>query len=137
MPWRQLKRIFYIFAIFILIIAIILTYINLYLAIPFYGVELIVLGYALYITALKSSYYEELIISDDEIIYSDIRRKKINKKKFVREWTFFGYKKQTRTQPSEISIYEKGKKIIVGQRINESDRKKLFGLLKSLRIRVV
>ena len=137
MPWHQLKKIFYFFATFIFLIAIILTYINLYLAIPFYGIELFVLGYALYITALKSSYYEELIISDHEIVFSEVKRKKIKQKKFIREWTYFGYKKQTRTQPSELSIHDRGKKIILGQWVNEMDRKKLFHVLKSLQISVV
>ena len=56
MSWKLIKKIYIAFATFILVIAIVLSMINLYLAIPFYGVEVIFLGYALYITALKSSY---------------------------------------------------------------------------------
>ena len=56
------KKIYITFAMFILVIAVILSMINLYLAIPFYGIEVIFLGYALYITALKSSFYEEVKI---------------------------------------------------------------------------
>ena len=137
MPWPLLKKIFLFFAGFIFLIALILTYINLYLAIPFYGIELFVLGYALYITALKSSYYEELIISNDEITFSEVKRKNIKTKKFIRDWTYFGFKRATKTQPSVLSIHVKGKKIIVGQWVNEEDRKKLLTLLKTLQIRLV
>ena len=53
MPWKIIKRIYLAFALFILVIAIVLSMFNLYLAIPFYGVEVLFLGYALYISALK------------------------------------------------------------------------------------
>ena len=62
MSWKLIKKIYIAFALFVLVIAVILSMINVYLAIPFYGVEVIFLGYALYITALKSSYYEEVKI---------------------------------------------------------------------------
>ena len=43
MSWSLIKKIYLCFVILILIIAIVLSYINLYLAIPFYGVETIFL----------------------------------------------------------------------------------------------
>jgi hypothetical protein len=72
-----------------------------------------------------------------KLFFQMVKRKKIKQKKFIREWTYFGYKKQTRTQPSELSIHDRGKKIILGQWVNEMDRKKLFHVLKSLQIRLV
>ena len=137
MPWKLLKKIYLIFALFILMIAIILTIINLYLAIPFYGAEVALLGYALYITSIKSVYYEEILIDENHIKLSFVQRKNIKDYNFVRQWTYFGYQKATRTRPSEISIHHKGKKILIGQRVNEADKKELINLLKTFQIRLV
>jgi len=132
MPWYLIKRIYLAFALFILVIAIVLSMFNLYLAIPFYGVEVLFLGYALYITALKSGHYEKLIIDEHEIIISFVKGKKISRFDFIKEWSSFKFKNATKLQPSEISIASSGNKILIGQKINEDDRKALFKLLKTL-----
>jgi len=132
MPWPQLKKIYTIFACFILIIAIILSSINLYLAIPFYGVEVIFLGYALYISSLRSTYYEEVKISQFDINVSFIERKKKLEFKYVRQWTSFQYEAGTITQPLKIFIGSGKKKIYIGQKVNEDDRKKLVKIFKTI-----
>ena len=132
MPWAQLKKIYTIFACFVLIIAIILSTINLYLAIPFYGVEVIFLGYALYISSLRSTYYEEVKISQFDIDVSFIERKKKLEFKYTKEWTNFQYETETRTQPSKIFIGSGKKKIYIGQKVNEDDRKILVELFKTI-----
>ena len=132
MPWYLIKRIYLAFALFILVIAIVLSMFNLYLAIPFYGVEVLFLGYALYITALKSGHYEKLLIDEHEIIISFVKGKQISKFDFTKEWSTFKFKNATKLQPSEISISKSGNKIFIGQKINEEDRKALFKLLKTL-----
>ena len=131
MSWKLLKRIYITFALFILIIAVVLSMINLYLAIPFYGVEVIFLGYALYITALKSSYYEEIKIDKFNIIISFVNRKNIKKFNFVRQWAEFKFKPATNLAHSEISISKKGRILLIAEKVNEADRKKLFNLLKT------
>jgi uncharacterized membrane protein len=132
MPWPQLKKIYLIFACFILIIAIILSTINLYLAIPFYGVEVIFLGYALYTSSLRSTYYEEVKISQFDIDVAFIERKKKLEFKYTKQWTKFQYISETRTQPSKIFIGTGDKRIYIGQKINEDDRKKLAELFKTI-----
>ena len=131
MPWRLIKKIYLAFAIFILIIALFLSKFNVYLAIPFYGVEVLFLGYALYITALKSSYFERVTVDKHEIKVEFVNGKKVNQFNFVREWSSFSFKPSTKTQHSEITIAKSGKKIQIAQRINEKDRKVLFNLLKT------
>ena len=131
MSWKLIKRIYIAFATFILVIAIVLSMINLYLAIPFYGVEVIFLGYALYITALKSSYYEEVKIDKFNIKISFVNRKNVKNYDFVRQWAEFKFKPATNLKPSEISISKKGKILLIAERVNEADRKKLFNLLKT------
>ena len=131
MSWKLIKRIYIAFATFILVIAIVLSMINLYLAIPFYGVEVIFLGYALYITALKSSYYEEVKIDKFNIKISFVNRKNVKNYDFVRQWAEFKFKPATNLKPSEISISKKGKILVIAERVNEADRKKLFNLIKT------
>ena len=131
MSWKLIKRIYIAFATFILVIAIVLSMINLYLAIPFYGVEVIFLGYALYITALKSSYYEEVKIDKFNIKISFVNRKNVKNYDFIRQWAEFKFKPATNLKPSEISISKKGKILLIAKRVNEADREKLFNLLKT------
>jgi len=131
MSWKLIKKIYIAFAMFILVIAIVLSMVNLYLAIPFYGVEVIFLGYALYITALKSSYYEEVKIDKFNIKISFVNRKNVKNYNFVRQWAEFKFKSATNLTPSEISISKKGKILLIAKRVNEADRKKLFNLLKT------
>ena len=131
MSWKLIKKIYIAFATFILVIAIVLSMVNLYLAIPFYGVEVIFLGYALYITALKSSFYEEVKIDKFNIKISFVNRKNVKDYDFVRQWAEFKFKPATNLKPSEISISKKGKILLIAERVNEADRKKLFNLLKT------
>ena len=131
MSWSLIKKIYFSFTILILIIAIVLSYINLYLAIPFYGVETIFLGYALYITALKSTFYEKIRITPTEIEISFVQGKKIFKEKFTKEWSKFYFNPPTNLKHSEIFISKSGKKTFIGTKINEENRKKLFNLLKA------
>jgi uncharacterized membrane protein len=130
MSWSLIKKIYLCFVILILIIAIVLSYINLYLAIPFYGVETIFLGYALYITALKSTFYERIIIGPTEIEISFVQGKKISNVKFVKEWSKFYFNPPTNLKHSEIYISRSGRKTYIGTKVNEENRKKLFKLLK-------
>jgi len=130
MSWSLIKKIYLCFVILILIIAIVLSYINLYLAIPFYGVETIFLGYALYITALKSTFYEKIIIGPTEIEISFVQGKKISNVKFIKEWSKFSFNPPTNLKHSEIYISKSGKKTYIGAKVNEENRKKLFNLLK-------
>ena len=131
MSWKLIKKIYIVFAMFVLVIAVVLSMINVYLAIPFYGVEVIFLGYALYITALKSSYYEEVKINKFNIKISFVNRKNVKDYDFVRQWAEFKFKPATNLKPSQISISKKGKILLIAERVNEADRKKLFNLLKT------
>jgi len=131
MSWKLIKKIYIVFAMFVLVIAVVLSMINVYLAIPFYGVEVVFLGYALYITALKSSYYEEVKIDKFNIIVSFVNRKNVKNYDFVKQWAEFKFKPATNLKPSEISISKKGKILLIAKRVNEADRKKLFNLLKT------
>jgi uncharacterized membrane protein len=132
MPWKTLKKVYFYFGLYILLIAIFLTYINFYLAIPFYGVEFVLFGYALYISAYKSTFYEEIILKEKEIIIRFVNRKNIKEFYLVKEWTNFQYQGPTRTQPSELYFMHKGLKTLIAQRVNDQEREILKNLLKNI-----
>ena len=132
MPWSLIKKIYLFFALFVFIIAIILSMVNLYLAIPFYGIEVIFLGYALYITSLKSTYREEIFLDQVAIKISFVNGKKKKMYEFVKQWSEFKFIPATKTQPSEIYISKSGKKTYIARNVNEHDRKKLINLIKTL-----
>ena len=109
MSWKLIKKIYIAFALFVLVIAVILSMINVYLAIPFYGVEVIFLGYALYITALKSSYYEEVKIDKFNITISFVNRKNVKNYDFVRQWAEFKFKPATNLKHLRFQSQKKEK----------------------------
>jgi hypothetical protein len=65
------------------------------------------------------------------ITISFVNRKKVKKYDFVRQWTEFKFKPATNLSSSEISISKKGKILLIAERVNEVERKKLFNLLKT------
>jgi len=83
MPWRVIKKIYFFFSIFILIISLVLCYFGLYLAIPFYGIEVLLLGYALYFTCLKSTFYQIIRISSRLIEVKTVQGKKLLRKSLI------------------------------------------------------
>lgn len=132
MPWDIIKKVYLYFGCFILLIAIALTYVNLYLAIPFYGIEFLILGYALYITALKSTFYEEILISSHSIKVRFVMRKNTKEYELVRNWTNFQYEPPTRLKHSIFYFIKDGKKVYLGQRVTDDEREKLKNLIKTI-----
>lgn len=126
MPWRVIKTIYLFFFIFILIISSILFHFGLYLAIPFYGIEIFLLGYALYFTCLKSTFYQIIRISSRLIEVKTIQGKKIIKEEFNRDWSKFRLVTTYFNRPSYIVISAQGKNTRVGDFLCESERLELF-----------
>jgi uncharacterized membrane protein len=126
MPWRLIKKVYFFFFIFILIISLILSYLGLYLAIPFYGIEVLLLGYALYFTCLKSTFYQIIRISSRLIEIKTVQGKKIIKEEFNRDWSKFRLVSTYFNRPSYIVISSKGKNTRVGDFLCESERLELF-----------
>ena len=126
MPWRAIKKIYFFFSIFILIISLVLCYLGLYLAIPFYGIEVLLLGYALYFTCLKSTFYQIIRISSRLIEVKTVQGKKIIKEEFNRDWSKFRLVTTYFNRPSYIVISSQGKNTRVGDFLCESERLELF-----------
>lgn len=132
MPWNIIKRVYLIFGLFILMIAIALSYVNLYLAIPFYGIEFLILGYALYITALKSTFYEEILVDEYNIRVRFVMRKNVKEYILVKDWTNFQYEPPTNLKHSALFFIQNNKKILLGQRVTDKEREVLKNLIKKI-----
>ncbi len=126
MPWRTIKKIYSFFFIFILIITCVLFYYRLYLAIPFYGIEIFLLGYALYITCLKSTFYQIIRINARTIEIKTVQGKKIKKAVFNRDWSKFKLVSTYFNRPSFIVISSHGNETRVGDFLCENERLDLF-----------
>jgi len=126
MPWRIIKKIYFFFFIFILVISSILWYLGLYLAIPFYGIEIFLLGYALYLTCLKSRFYQVIKISARLIEIKTVQGKKIFNEEFNRDWSKFRLVTTYFNRPSFIVISSRGKNTHIGDFLCESERLELF-----------
>jgi uncharacterized membrane protein len=126
MPWKMIKKIYLFFFIFIFIISSILCYLGLYLAIPFYGIEVLLLGYVLYFTCLKSTFYQIIKISSHLIEIKTIQGKKICKEKFNRDWSKFRLVTTYFNRPSYIVISSHGRSTRIGDFLCESERLELF-----------
>jgi uncharacterized membrane protein len=134
MPWKLIKKIYLFFFTFIFIISLILNYVGLYLVIPFYGIEVLLLGFALYFTCLKSTFYQIIRISSRLIEIKTIQGKKIIKEEFNRDWSKFRLVTTYFNRPSYIVISAKGKNTHIGDFLCESERLELFKKISSLSI---
>lgn len=132
MPWHILKKLYLYFGCFILLITIALSYVNLYLVIPFYGIELIFLGYALYITALKSNFYEEISVSAYNIKVRFVMKKNIKEYDLVKDWTRFKYEPPTKLKRSLLYFFHQNKKIFIGQVVTDEERAELKNIIKNM-----
>jgi uncharacterized membrane protein len=132
MPWHIIKKIYLFFGCFILLITIVLSYINLYLVIPFYGIEFILLGYALYITALKSKFYEEIVVSAYNIKVRFVMKKNIKEYDLVKDWTRFKYEPPTKLKRSILYFFHQNKKILIGQIVTDEERAELKNIIKNM-----
>jgi len=132
MPWHIIKKIYLLLGCFILLITIALSYINLYLVIPFYFIEFTFLGYALYITALKSNFYEEILVSAHNIKVRFVMKKNIKEYDLVKDWTHFKYEPPTILKHSILYFFYKNKKISIGQIVTDEERVELKNIIKNM-----
>ena len=111
----------------------------LYLAIPFYGVEVIFLRLRFVHYCSQGVVIMKKLLIDAilKLIFLLLNGKKNTRSLNIRKRLVisFQFKKAgTKTQPSEITIGSKSgrKNNYIGQMVNEEDRKILFNLLKTL-----
>ena len=87
LAWSTLFRVFAAMAVFILGIGIACVMVGLPLVLPFAGAEVLVLGVAFYLSAVRGSVREVIRILDSAVIYEAGRATPVVTRTFQRQWT--------------------------------------------------
>lgn len=131
MPWPSLVKIFVIMSVIILLIAIFFALKGFVLVLPFAGLDILFLGFALYSSA-RFSQQKQIVILEKETIKVEFGTNK--PEKFIelsRHWAKLEFKKPAQKwSPSKLLIRSHGKEIELGQFLNEEEREGLARLLK-------
>lgn len=102
------------------------------LVLPFSGLEVLVLGAALYITAWRGGAREVITITDDSISVETGRSRPEQRHDFQRYWTKVVLRRPwVAWYPSKLLLCSHGREIEVGRFLNEEERKGLAKILRS------
>lgn len=96
------------------------------LVLPFSGIELMLLGYALYITSWRATITEVIIINGNTVAVETGHKKREKSYQFKRLWTKVSLEKPAYDwHPSRLLIQSQGKQLEIGGFLNEEERRGL------------
>ena len=123
LAWSALFRVFAAMAVLILGIGISCALAGLPLVLPFAGLEVLVLGVALYLSAVRGSVREVVRILDAAVIYEAGRAAPVVTRTFQRHWTRVVLE-QSRGDwyPSRLLLRSHGRQVEVGGFLEEHER---------------
>lgn len=126
MPWRHLVRWYLLISIITLSIASYFFVQGLTLILPFSGLEILTLGYALYASAWKSTEKQVITISPDLVEVENGYHSPGGSNKFPRAWTRVVLQPPRHPwYPSRLLIRSHGLQVEVGAFLNEQERQGL------------
>ncbi len=130
MSWEGLLAFFFIITTITISIGLWFFVNGLPFILPYAGVEMIFLGYALYITAWKSTAKEVITIDGENIAVEKGHRVLENTYQFHQAWTKVILEMPDHTwHPSRLVLRSKGLQLEIGKFLNEEERR---GLAKTL-----
>ena len=109
------------------------------LILPFAGIELTILFIAFYLSFKWSSKREKIYISEDIVkVERGVNKAEYSWKEF-RTFTYFKIKKE-KDKTIRLSFRSKGKDIVIGEFLNEDDKKilrdEITGIIESLNLKI-
>ncbi len=123
LAWSALFRVFAAMAVFILGIGITCALAGLPLVLPFAGLEVFVLGAALYLSAVRGSVREVIRIMDAAVIYEAGRATPVITRTFHRHWTRVVVETSRGDwYPSRLLLRSHGRQLEVGRFLEEHER---------------
>lgn len=129
--WRNLLWVFAAMAAFILSIGVACALAGLPLVLPFSGLEVLVLGVALYLSAARGSAREVIRIRAAVVIYEAGRSAPAVSERFQRQWTRVVLERsQEGWYPSRLLIRSHGRQVEVGRFLEEQERLRLAQQLR-------
>lgn len=136
MSWKSLLLLYFVMIGFATIISAVFFFKGMTLILPFYGLELGALGYALYISAWRSDIKEVVTINDDSIVVEIGRKGPESRHVFQRAWCELKLERpRYYWYPSRLMLRAHGKALEIGSSLNEQERQGLaYQLRKALTI---
>ena len=132
MGWDTQIALYVLISTVVLTIGILFFLIGFPLILPFSGLEILLLGYALYATTRQSQRQEVITIRDDLVVVEKGRKTPERSYEFNRQWVKVALvKSPTVSHPSRLMFQASGKQLEIGGFLNEEERKGLAKQLKN------
>lgn len=126
LPWRDVVRFYLGMVVVSLGIAIAFALKGAWLILPFAGLEMLVLGIALYTVSRRASDWQEISISGDRISITGRNTGPEQAQTFQRAWARVVLEAApVRGHPSRLSIRSHGRSVEVGRCLNEEEKRHL------------
>lgn len=124
LPWRNAVR-FYVSMVSLSFgIAIAFAFKGAWLILPFAGLEMLVLGVALYVTARRAASWQEISINGDRIHVVEHDARGQQEQSFQRAWAQVLHEEAAiKGHPSRLSIRSHGRSIEIGGCLNEKEKR--------------
>ncbi|MDX1519250.1 MAG: DUF2244 domain-containing protein [Gammaproteobacteria bacterium] len=132
MSWRMLVTLYLIIALTTLTIGLVFYLHGFTLILPFSGIEVVLLGAALYITAWRGGLQEVILFTGDDIVIERGHHAPEETYRFQRAWAKIVLERSWNSwYPSRLLLRSHGKQIEIGEFLNEQERQGLAKLLCS------
>lgn len=132
MSWRALVTVYLIIAATTLSIGALFFWQGLTLILPFSGLEVLLLGAGLYITAWRGGLREVILFTDDMILVERGHHGPEEVHRFQRAWAKIVLERSWNSwYPSRLLLRSHGQQIEIGRFLNEQERQGLARLLCS------
>ena len=132
MSWKQLSLAYSGIATVTLAVGCYFWIRGMTLVLPFSGLEVLLLGVALYMTAWRGGTREVITITDDSVLVETGRNKPQQRHDFRRYWTKVVLRRPwVAWYPSKLLLCSHGREVEVGGFLNEEERKGLAQVLRS------
>ncbi len=126
MPWRDVVRFYAGIFIVSMGIAIAFAMKGAWLILPFAGLEMLVVGIALYVVAQRAASWQEIAIDADSIRVVDHSAKRVQKLSFQRAWVRVVLKEAAISgHPSRLLLGSHGRNVEIGNCLNEEEKRHL------------
>jgi len=132
MSWQTLVSLYLLMVFVSLVIGLAYFHIGLTLVLPFYGLEMLALGAALYVTSWRGSIREVVTVDDKSVAIERGRDKPVERHEFQRPWTQVVLERPGGWYPSRLLIRSHGRQVEIGRFLNEEERRGLAAALQKI-----
>lgn len=131
--WRLTLTVYFMVSVTGLLVAVVFAFMGFWPILPFAGLELTLLGWALYASAIRVSAQEVVTVDDRTVLVERGRRHPEQVWRFERTWTEVAYTPaRHRWYPSRVVLRSKGKELALGRFLLNDERAQLAAELGRL-----